>query len=278
MRTFLPALSVSLALGLLLGCQSKQATVTGESQLASAAASPPTVVYVADFTLPPEIIQSESGVLSGRSGPVGRVGNRLSGTSEDRAARARQLVDLMSKSLVNDLSKAKIKAVRLTPESAVPAQGWLVRGSFTVVDEGNRLRRSMIGMGQGETDIQVLSCIDDLSQGPPRPMYQVATDANSGKAIGGGATLTFGPYGAAVHFVKAGQDIEKNVKQTASQIADLIVKRVQQPISKTKESRALPVQSAFLTQLTPGERLVHTPLAPARSRNPLSGNEDDPTP
>ncbi len=231
MRTFLPALSISLAIGLLLGCQSKKAAVTGESEFASAKAGPPAIVYVADFSLPPDIIKSDAGMLSGRSGPVGRVGSRLSGASEDRAARARQLVDLMSKTLVSDLTKAKFKAVRLTPDLPVPTQGWLVRGSFTAVDEGNRLRRSMIGMGQGETDIQVLSCIDDLSQGPPRPMYQVATDANSGKAVGGGATLALGPYGAAVHFVKAGQDIEKNVKQTASQIADLIVKRVQQPKS-----------------------------------------------
>jgi hypothetical protein len=233
MRTFLSALSISLAMGLLQGCQSKRAAVTSEQQFMPATAGPPAVVYVADFSLPPDIIQSESGMLSGRGGPVGRVGGRLSGASEDRAARARQLVDLMSRSLVNDLTKAKLKAVRLTPESSAPAQGWLVRGAFTVVDEGNRLRRSMVGMGQGETDIQVLSCIDDLSQGPPRPMYQVATDANSGKAVGGAATLAFGPYGAAIHFVKAGQDVEKNVKQTASQIADLIVKRVRQPKDAT---------------------------------------------
>jgi hypothetical protein len=64
-------------------------------------------------------------------------------------------------------------------------------------------------------------------------MYQVATDANSGNMVGGAPTLAFGPYGAAVHFVKAGQDIQKNVKETASQIATLIVKRVQPADSAT---------------------------------------------
>jgi hypothetical protein len=229
MRTFIPAFSASLALILLIGCQSQKAAVNGESEFGSAAANPPAVVYVADFTLPPDIIKSDPGMLSGRSGPASRVGSRLSGSSDDRASRARQLVDLMAKSLVNDLAKAKIRAARLMPDSPVPTQGWLVRGEFSVVDEGNRLRRSVVGMGQGETDIQVRSCIDDLSQGPPGPMYQVTTDANSGKAVGGGATLAFGPYGAAVHFVKAGKDVEKNVKETASQIADLIVRRVAQP-------------------------------------------------
>ena len=234
MKTYLPFVSTSLAVCLLMGCQlNKKATVTSEQSLTPASATPPTVIYVADFTLPPGIIQSEEGVLSGRPGPVGRVGERLSGASTDRAARARQLVDLMAESLVKDLTKAKFRAIRLTPDTQPPTQGWLVRGAFTAVDEGNRLQRSMIGLGQGQTDIQVLSCIDDLSQGPPRPMYQVATDANSGNMVGGAPTLAFGPYGAAVHFIRSGQDIEKNVKETASQIAALIVKRVRPADSAT---------------------------------------------
>jgi len=73
----------------------------------------------------------------------------------------------------------------------------------------------------------VLSCVNDLTQGPPRPLYDIATDANSGEKVGGGATLAFGPYGAAVAFVRAGQDVEKNVKQTAAQIASQVVQHIQ---------------------------------------------------
>ncbi len=53
------------------------------------------------------------------------------------------------------------------------------------------------------------------------------TEANSGQQVGAAPTLAFGPYGAAVHFVRSGQDLEKNVKQTARQIAAQIVQRVQ---------------------------------------------------
>ncbi len=190
------------------------------------------MVYVADFELPPAIIQHQDGQLSGRSGPAGRVGDRLAGTSQDPAARAAQLVELMSSSLVKDLSKAGFKAVRLPAADPLPSEGWLVRGSFAAVQEGNRLQRSMIGMGQGQTDIKVVSCLHDLSQGPPRPLYEVVTDANSGDKIGAAPTLAFGPYGAAVHFVKAGKDLDKNVKDTASQIAAQIAQRVR-PASQT---------------------------------------------
>jgi hypothetical protein len=230
-RTLRRSLAAGLtltALGLLMGCQlGKKATVTNQQDFAAPTTNRPTVVYVVDFELPPSIIQHQEGILSNRQGPAGRMAGRLYGTSSDPEARARQLVELMSKTLIKDLSDAGFKTVRQPPAAPLPTQGWLLRGSFSLVQEGNRLQRSMVGLGQGETDIRVTSCVNDLSQGPPRPLYEVATDANSGKMVGGGATLAFGPYGAAVAFVRAGQDVEKNIKQTASQIASQATQYVQ---------------------------------------------------
>ena len=134
----------------------------------------------------------------------------------------------MSKSLLTNLSKAGFQAVRQPADAPLPSQGWLLRGSFSLVQEGNRLQRSIVGMGAGQTDIKVLNCVNDLSRGLPRPLWEIATDANSGDKVGGGATLTFGPYGAAVALVHAGQDVEKNVKQTASQIATRVADHVAQ--------------------------------------------------
>jgi len=115
----------------------------------------------------------------------------------------------------------------LGPGMPLPSQGWLVRGVFTEVAEGNRLRRAMIGFGQGQTDIQLIARIDDLSQGAPKPLYEVATDATSGSSPGAAPTLVTGPYGAAARFVMAGSDLEKNVKQTAAKITEEISKHVQ---------------------------------------------------
>ncbi len=230
------ALSVTAILAAchLVGCQTNRpAKVTGERDFAPQTAGPPAVIYVTDFELPPALIKHEEGLLSERSGVVGRAGDRLSGVSQDPAARAQQLVELMSKTLLQELSKARLDAVRLAPSVRLPSRGWLVRGAFSEVQEGNRLRRSMVGMGQGKTEIQVLSCVHDLSQGAPRPLYEIATEANSGQQVGAAPTLALGPYGAAVHFVRSGQDLEKNVKQTACQIAAQIVQRVQ-PVKQGK--------------------------------------------
>ncbi len=236
MRGCLAASLTLLVLGLVTGCQmNKKATVTGQHDYASPVTNPPPVIYVADFELPPGTIQNQEGLLSGRRGPVGRAGDRLYGKSSDPETRARRLVALMSKSLLKDLSKAGFQAVRQSPGAPLPTRGWLLRGSFSLVQEGNRLQRSIVGMGVGETDIKVLICVNDLSLGSPRPLWEVATDANSGKMVGGGATLAFGPYGAAVAFVRAGQDVEKNVKQTAAEIAAQVSQHIQNTSTAQKK-------------------------------------------
>jgi hypothetical protein len=222
------SLGCLIAVAAVCGFGCKTAKVTSEQELAPPVSAKPTVVYVADFELWAQNIQHQEGILSGRIGPVGRVGDRLYGNSSDPAARARQLVDLMANSLVKDLTKAGFNAVRLPPGAPFPTEGWLLRGVFTEVQEGNRLRRAMIGFGQGQTDIQVVANVQDLSHGPPKPLYEVATDATSADTPGAAPTLVLGPYGAAARFVVAGRDLDTNVKQTAAQIAERMAKRVQQ--------------------------------------------------
>ena len=220
----------ALMCGLLLaavvpGAGCKSATVTHEKDYAGTNVTRPEIIYVADFALGAETIHHEPGLVADRPLMPGRVRGLLSGASDSPEARAHELVDLMANSLVKDLNKAGFRATRLRPGQEVPAKGWVITGVFTDVQEGNRLRRSMIGLGQGATDIQLVAAVQDLSHGPPQPVQDVATDASSGKAPGGAATMALGPWGAAAKFVLAGQDLERNVKQTASQIAARIAAR-----------------------------------------------------
>ncbi len=223
MKNLIHLLTLAVICG--LGC--KSAEVTSQRDLAPPAKVKPAIVYVSDFELGAQTIKHEDGVLSGRAGPVGRIGGRLTGSSDNPAARARQLVDLMANSLLKELTKSGFQAVRLPPGTPIPGEGWLLRGVFTEVQEGNRLRRAMIGFGQGQTDLQVIANVCDLSQGPPKPLYEIATDAASGNKPGAAPTLVLGPYGAAARFVMSGKDLDKNVKQTAAQIAARMASRVQ---------------------------------------------------
>ena len=63
------------------------------------------------------------------------------GTGSGKTSFARKLVEEMSAALLEDLTKAGLVARRLAGTNHIPASGWLVRGVFTSVNQGNHSRR-----------------------------------------------------------------------------------------------------------------------------------------
>ncbi len=211
-----------IAAALLIGCGS--ATVSGQRDVGAAPSSRPAVVYVTDFQLDTQNIRSDAGPLPSPPGPLGTILPPPPGAPKDPAVRARELVELMSTSLVQESVKAGLNAKRLKAGDAQPADGWLVRGVFTQVGEGNRLHRAVIGFGAGQTDVQLVVKIDDLAQGTPKPFYELDSSATSGKAPG--ALITLNPYVAVAKFALSNRDLEQNVKQAAAKIATDLASRV----------------------------------------------------
>ncbi len=171
----------------------------------------PTVVYVADFDLQQDVVTSE-GLLS-----------RLPLHDRKVQSTARPLVGVMADAIVSELAKKGITAHRLSAGAPLPKQGWLVRGAFLQVDEGDRLKRAVIGFGAGHADLEVAVTIDDLAAGSA-PLYQMKTGAQSGKAPG--AVLTLNPYGAAIKFVLSGRDLATEAKNSAAKIVEEILTHV----------------------------------------------------
>jgi hypothetical protein len=171
---------------------------------------------------------------------LGRVPPPLPSAPLEPAVRARQIVDLMSKSLVAELSRRGVAVRRLGPHETLPPEGWLVRGVFTSLNGGTQLRRAVIGSGAGQTNVQVLVSVDDLTQGPPQPMYEVDTKADSGTVPG--AVITLNPHVAAARFVLSRADLDRRVKQTAAQIADHTMRRVADGVVPRRTMAARPDQ------------------------------------
>jgi Domain of unknown function (DUF4410) len=126
--------------------------------------------------------------------------------------------------IVQDLSDHGIDARRVGPLDPLPQNGWLVRGVFVNVNEGNRLRRAVVGFGAGHANLQVLVSVSDLRQGAPQPMYEIESEEKSGKMPG--AAITRNPYVAAAKFVLAGGDLDKSVRRAASDIAAAVVRDI----------------------------------------------------
>lgn len=208
---------------LVTGCRT--AKVTSEKHLGDEPTQSASIVYVEDFDLGAKGVESEEGVLS-RIPVVGKGADRELYGHKPPAVQARELIDLMSRSLIADIEKTGCTARRLAPGDPMPANGWLVRGVFTKVQEGNRLRRAMIGFGLGKTDLQVLAKFDDLSKGTPEPFYEMNTDSNSGHLPGAAPMLVVSPYAAPVRFVLAGKDLDRDVRRTATSISQALSKEL----------------------------------------------------
>jgi len=199
------------------GCAS--AKVTAARPAGPAPAGPPAVVYVADFELDVRDVRAEGGLLPPPP-PLPGLGSvlpPLPGAPRDPAERAREVVDLMSRSLVRELEHDGLRARRLMRGEPLPTSGWLVRGVFTNVQEGNQLRRAVVGFESGRTELQLHVALDDLTGGTPRPLYKVESQADSGKLPG--AVITLNPYVAAARLVIAGGDLDRNVRDSAARIA-----------------------------------------------------------
>lgn len=188
----------------------------------------PNIIYVRDFALDVEnfqVDQGVGGVLSGRL--RGRLGERMLHpmTNVDPEQQVAKIVAEMNKSLISNLKDKGFTAQRLEPSGMVslPQSGWLLQGTFTEVDEGNRLKRAAIGFGQGATQMQVQVSINDLAGANPKEAFIVFGTVTDPKKIPG-AIVTMNPYVAAAKFVLEKNATDKDIQKTAEQIVNEILK------------------------------------------------------
>jgi uncharacterized protein DUF4410 len=180
------------------------------------------MVYVTDFDLElPQGGQSQEFSML-RQGPVARLRERFQGG--DPVSKAHAAIGLMAESITSDLIDQGIPAQRLYADSARPANGWLVRGVLTELDEGNQLRRAMVGFGAGESELQLWVGVTDLARNPDAPFYTIDASDASGKMPG--AVVKLNPYVAAAKFIMSRHATERDVRQTASAIAKAIAGEV----------------------------------------------------
>ncbi|MCE5335361.1 MAG: DUF4410 domain-containing protein [Desulfobacteraceae bacterium] len=174
----------------------------------------PQAIYVTDFVLEIANISEDAKLV-----------RRPKIRQDDPYAKSRKLIELLSTSLTKELQEKGLPASRLYQNANVPDKGWMVKGQFLEVDQGNRLRRTIVGFGAGATEMQIEVAVLDLAKNAREPFMVFGTEASSGK--GPGAVVTMNPYVAAAKFVMSKKASEKDVKKTAKQIAGVLAKYIE---------------------------------------------------
>src|SRR5262245_528247 len=161
------------------------------------ATAPKAPVYVHDFLFDAQNLKPDEGLLGRRERPIGRLLGGLK-PSQDPATKARQFVELLSNTIVAELNNSGIRASRLEPGAFMPQDGLLVGGEFLEVDEGNRMRRAMVGFGSGSEEVKVQVEVYDLATDPNSPFLVYGAGEDGRKAPGAVALRNHYSAGAAV--------------------------------------------------------------------------------
>ncbi|HRI11470.1 MAG TPA: DUF4410 domain-containing protein [Verrucomicrobiota bacterium] len=227
------------ALVALIGCSAMpgepKTTVTPtKAGSANSSGVRPAMIYVSDFYLNPADIQRQ--MLVREDGVAGRVLTRVRGDG-DPEAKAQQLINVLSQSIVDTLKKAGYRAQRLPnaqglraeflpPDAKLPDQGWLVGGWFTRVDEGNPAMRASAGFGAGSEHVEVQVAVSDLATNAADPFLLIGTENQDRRMPGG--LVARNPYAIAAKMVLSRGATERDVRAEGTAIANKLIEYVQQ--------------------------------------------------
>jgi hypothetical protein len=202
-----------------VGCQSASSPASTDSDAAAGTATMAAhrrPVVVREFRFEAAQVHTEQGLLAGREGPARRVVGTLR-SEETPAQKAARLAGLLSESIAKELTALKIPAIHETGVTQLPTNGIVVGGQFMEVDEGNRLRRALVGFGSGSTEVLVQVAVYDLLQSRDQPVLIYGTGKGSKPMPG--AVVFLNPYAMAAKYVMSCTATEKDVRALGKQIA-----------------------------------------------------------
>jgi hypothetical protein len=142
------------------------------------------------------------------------------------AALAQQVQKSFSQSLINDLKKSNIDAQRSSEVDDASGSFLIVSGEMTAIDEGNKVKRVMVGLGRGGSVVQTHVTISSVVHGHATVVLELNLKSESGKKLG--ALETMGGGSLALSAAEGDvSDRRSSVQADASRMAKGVAKQVQ---------------------------------------------------
>jgi len=194
---------IYLLLGaIVMGCAG--ATVAPQSQSAPISNGPPAAIYVYPFAATPQDVTLNQGFFQ-------RTYQNLSGSDTDQSQVqiAESTAQALAADMVQELQAKGYNAVQVARGTPVNGNNVLiVDGQFVNINEGNRLRRMVIGLGTGQATLDTKVQVYQMANGTATQILDFTTHADSGSMPGAALTA---PAGAAAGGAAAAASLAANL-------------------------------------------------------------------
>jgi len=203
----------------------------------------PTGIVVYDFAVAPNDV-------SPNNAPLSRLRRTLRGSqTEEELKVGRSVADALSVELVKAL-KALDLPIERASAAAVPDGILAIEGQFVSIDEGNRLRRVMIGLGAGASEVKTHTQLYLGTSSGPRLVDEFETDASSSKkpgaavGMGAGAAVRAGVAvsAAAQGGLQAATEPKDTAEADAKRTAEQLAKQIKEIFAARGWSAATPAK------------------------------------
>ncbi|SFI37762.1 protein of unknown function [Nitrosomonas sp. Nm34] len=151
--------------------------------------SKPETVLIYEFAVHPEDIKQNSALFA-------RIGRSLAGSNQtaEQIQIGREVADALAAELMVKIAAMGLNPVRATAHTPISKDAIIITGEFIDINEGNRLRRTVIGLGAGKSSLD--SHVRVLAQKESGIEELIAFDAHSESGSLPGAAV-LGPAGVA---------------------------------------------------------------------------------
>jgi hypothetical protein len=191
----------------------------------------PSQVLVYKFAVSPDDIKQNSSIFA-------KMGRSMEGGNQtaEEIQIGNEVADALATELVTKIKGMGLNAVYVPASMTPTADSIVVSGRFLDIDEGNRLRRNMIGFGAGKSSVD--AAVSVLAPGSTGYVEIIAFDAHAdsgnmpGAAVTGGAGAAAGAGTAAVLATNAAISGAKSYKSSSAQQAKKIGEKIADELGK----------------------------------------------
>jgi Domain of unknown function (DUF4410) len=217
---------VAILPGLIVAALTPAKVTDVKTDSSAPAAKPPSVIYVKMFSISKAQSKSENAAEEGRPRLLGalRGGQENTVIGEHREAQQEHTLAnvpvTLQKALVENLRKSVAPAKNGDGAHVSPGS-WIITGEFVDVDTGNRALQAGVGLGAGQSHLEVRAKVYAAAD-MKTPFLTFDSEGASGHMPG--AAVTRNPYVAAAKFVMSKREPEREAKKVGKAIADEIAK------------------------------------------------------